>query len=115
MGIFRRQHRRVITNETKTIQHYFIFGKYHTVKPGQTIVVEKIEEVDDLSVFNVFVDNCDGVLTYVGYAEFGIKENEPYFAIKKYITDGGVEKWAFANCRFMSCCWDKRETYNYCM
>jgi len=115
VGILRRLYKLTKINETETIQHYFIFGKYYTAKPGQTIVVERIEEIDDLSVFNVFVDNCDGVLTYVGYADYGVKENEPYFAIKKYITDGMVEKWAFANCRFMSCRWDKRGTYNYCM
>jgi len=48
VGTHRRHHKRTVTNKTKTIQHYFIFGKYHTVKPGQTIVVEHIEEIDDL-------------------------------------------------------------------
>jgi len=39
--------RRTVTNKTSSIQHYFIFGKYYTAEPGQTIVVEKIEEIDD--------------------------------------------------------------------
>jgi len=42
-----RHLKRTITNKTTTIQHYFIFGEYYTAKPGQTIVVEKIEKIDD--------------------------------------------------------------------
>jgi len=47
VGINRRHHKRTKTNKTGTIQHYFIFGRYYTVKPGQTVVAERIEEIDD--------------------------------------------------------------------
>lgn len=113
VGILRRRYRQVIVNKTNTIQHYFVFGNWYGANPGQRVVVEKVVEINDLSTFNVFIDSCDGTLTYVGYAEYGVKENEPHFAIKKYIIDGTVERWLWAKERFMACRWDKRETYDY--